>query len=131
MSNHVGNEGQLKIGANAVGELRGFDITEEIGTVDDTVMGDDWETHKTNHKKWSGSANVLWDEADTTGQGACTVGASVTLNGYPEGSTSGDTYLTGTATVTKRTITSTHNGLVEMAIEYLGNGPLTTTTVGA
>lgn len=129
MANHVGNEGKLKFASNAIGEIRGFEITEEINTVDDTVMGDEWETHKTRHKKFRGSANVLWDETDTQGQAACTVGASGTLGVYPEGDGSGDTFLSGTVTVTSRTITSTHDGLVEMAIEFLGNGPLATSTV--
>ena len=129
MANHVGNEGQIKVGSNAIGEVRGFEITEEVNVEDDTVMGDDWETHKTKHKKWNGSANILWDESDTQGQVACVVGASITLGVYPEGSTSGDTFLSGTATVTKRTITSNYNGLVEMAIDFLGNGALATSTV--
>lgn len=129
MANHVGNEGQVKIGSNAIAEIRGWSITETQATVDDTVMGDDWETHKTHHKSWTASANCLWDESDATGQGACTIGASVTLNLYPEGSTSGDSYFTGTATVEKRGASGNHDGLVERTIEFKGNGPLTETTV--
>jgi hypothetical protein len=129
MSNHVGNEGTVKFAANSLAEIRGFEVTEEINTVDDTVMGDSWETHKTTQKRWSGSVNVLWDETDTLGQAACTVGASGTFAMYPEGADSGDTYLTGTGTVESRTITSTHNGIVEMALKVKGNGALSTTTV--
>jgi len=131
MANHVGNEGTLKFSENAIGELRDFEIAEEIGTVDDTVMGDSWETHKTVQKKWSGSANVLWDETDTLGQAACTIGASGVIKAFPEGVGAGGTYLTGTATITSRTISSSHNGLVTMAIQFQGNGALSTTTVGA
>jgi len=131
MSNHIGNEGKVKIGSNAVAEIRGWEIQEQAKTVDDTVMGDDWETHKVTHKNWTASANCLWDETDTTGQGACTVGASVTLNLYPEGDGSGDTYLTGTATVTSVGASAAHDGIVERAIQFQGNGALTLATVGA
>ena len=72
---------------------------------------------------------MLWDETDTTGQGALTIGAEVTLNLYPEGDASGDVYYTGSAIVTGRTINSSYDGLVEMSISVQGNGALTQTTV--
>jgi hypothetical protein len=45
---------------------------------------------------------VFWDETDTHGQQAMTVGSSITFNGYPEGSSSGDTYKTAAAIVESR-----------------------------
>lgn len=129
MSNHVGNEGKVKIGANQVAEMRGWEVQEQADTVDDTVSGDDWKTHKVTHKGWTATANCLWDETDTNGQQACTVGASVTLNLYPEGDGAGDTYKTGAATVTQVGVSSTHDGIVERTIQFQGNGALTETTV--
>jgi len=129
MANHVGNEGKVKIGANQVAEIRGWEVQEQIDTVDDTVMGDEWKTHKTTHKGWTASATCLWDETDTNGQQACTIGASVTLNLYPEGDGSGDTYKTGTATVKSLGLSTTHDGLVERRIEFEGNGALSESTV--
>ena len=78
---------------------------------------------------FSGSIDVFWDETDTAGQGALTVGAEVTLNLYPEGDTAGDTYLSGAAIVTGRSVSSSFDGLVEMSISVQGNGALTQTTV--
>ena len=72
---------------------------------------------------------MYWDETDTSGQGALTVGAEVTLNFYPEGATSGDTYYGGTAIVTGRTINSSFDGLVEASLTLQGSGALTETTV--
>ena len=69
------------------------------------------------------------DETNTTGQGALTIGAAITLNLYPEGDTTGDTYLTGAAIVTGRTVNSSFDGLVEMSISVQGNGALTETVV--
>jgi hypothetical protein len=129
MATHAGSEGTVKVGANAVAEIRSFSIEETADTIEDTSMGDAARTYIPSLRDFTGSIDVLWDETNTTGQGALTIGASVTLNMYPEGSSSGDTYLTGTAIVTGRTINSSYDGLVEMSITVQGSGGLTTTTV--
>jgi predicted secreted protein len=129
MATHTGSEGTVKVGSNAIAEIRSFSIEESADTLDDTTMGDTARTYKSSLTTYTGSVDVLWDETDTTGQGALTIGAEVTLNLYPEGDASGDTYLTGSAIVTGRTINSTYDGLVEMSISVQGNGALTQTTV--
>jgi len=129
MATHTGSEGTIKVGANAIAEIRSFSIEESADTLEDTTMGDTARTYKSSLTTYTGTVDVLWDETDTTGQGALTIGASVTLNLYPEGDTSGDTYYTGTAIVTGRTINSSFDGLVEMSISVQGSGALTQTTV--
>ena len=129
MATHTGSEGTVKVGANAIAEIRSFSIEETADTLEDTTMGDTARTYKSSLTTYTGTVDVLWDETDTTGQGALTIGASVTLNLYPEGDTSGDTYYTGTAIVTGRTINSSFDGLVEMSISVQGSGALTQTTV--
>ena len=129
MATHTGSEGTVKVGSNAIAEIRSFSIEEQADTLDDTTMGDTARTFKSSLTSFSGSVDVLWDETDTSGQGALTIGASVTLNLYPEGDATGDTYLTGSAIVTGRSISSSYDGLVEMSITVQGNGALTSTTV--
>ena len=129
MATHTGSEGTVKVGSNAIAEIRSFSIEESADTLEDTTMGDTARTYKSSLTTYTGSVDVLWDETDTTGQGALTIGAEVTLNLYPEGDTSGDTYLTGSAIVTGRTINSTYDGLVEMSISVQGSGALTEATV--
>ena len=129
MATHTGSEGTVKVGANAIAEIRSFSIEESADTLEDTTMGDTARTYKSSLTNYTGTVDVLWDETDTTGQGALTIGASVTLNLYPEGDASGDTYYTGTAIVTGRTINSSFDGLVEMSISVQGSGALTQTTV--
>ena len=51
------------------------------------------------------------------------------FNVYPEGSTTGDSYLTGSAIVTGKTINSSADGMVEASVSLQGNGALTTGTV--
>lgn len=125
MTTHIGNEGAVYVGANAVAEVRSWSLEVTADTVDDTVMGDTWKTNKATHKAWSGSANVLWDETDTTGQGALVAGAEVTLNLYPEGNTTGDIKWSGSAIVTAANKNASYDGLVEASISFIGNGALT------
>ena len=129
MATHTGSEGTVKVGSNAIAEIRSFSIEESADTLEDTTMGDAARTYKPSLTSWSGSVEVYWDETDTNGQVALTVGAEVTLNVYPEGSTTGDSYLTGSAIVTGRTINSSFDGMVEASITVQGNGALTAGTV--
>jgi predicted secreted protein len=129
MATHAGSEGTVKVGSNAIAEIRSFSIEETADTIEDTSMGDSARTYKPSLTSFSGSIDVFWDETDATGQGALTIGAEVTLNLYPEGDTAGDTYLSGAAIVTGRSVSSSFDGLVEMSISVQGNGALTQTTV--
>ena len=68
------------------------------------------------------------ESADTTGQGALTVGASVTLALYPEGEAVGATFYSGTALVTGVSRTASFDGMVEASISVQGTGALTSDT---
>ena len=129
MATHTGSEGTVKVGANAIAEIRSYSIEETADTTEDTTMGDSYRTHKTTLKSWSGTVDVFWDETDTTGQGALTVGSEVTANFYPEGSTTGDSYMTGTAIVTGKTVSASFDGMVESTVTLQGTGALSRTTV--
>ena len=128
MATHLGKEGTVQVGSNAIAEIRGFSIDETIDVVEDTSMGDSSKTYLASIKDFSGSVDVLYDETDTNGQTALSVGSSVTLNFAPEGTDSGDVKLTGTAIVTGKSVTSSFDGLVESTITVQGTGGLTTTT---
>lgn len=128
MANHSGSEGTVHVGTNAVAEIRSYSISETADTIEDTSMGDTSRTYKSSLKSFSGSVDVFWDETDTTGQGALSVGSEVTIKFYPEGSTSGDAYLYGSAIVTGKTINASFDGMVEASITVQGNGALTTGT---
>jgi hypothetical protein len=130
MATHTGSEGTVKVGAtNSILEIRSYSIEETADTAEDTSMGDSYRTFKTTLKAWTGSVDVFWDEADTTGQGALVVGSEVTVRFMPEGASSGDSYLTGSAIVTGKTVTGSFDGLVESAITLQGTGSLSAATV--
>ena len=132
MATHTGSEGTVRVGAtNAVLEIRSYSVEETADTVEDSSMGDAYRSFKTTLKGWSGSVDVFWDETDTNGQVAMTVGTEVTINFFPEGATAGQSekYYSGTAIVTGRTVTGSFDGMVESTITLQGTGALTLSTL--
>ena len=55
MATHKGSEGTVKVGANAVAEVRSFSISSTADTIEDTTMGDAARTYKPSLTSWSGS----------------------------------------------------------------------------
>jgi predicted secreted protein len=129
MATHKGSEGTVKSGANAIAEIRSYTITETADTLEDTSMGDSSRTYLASLKTFSGSIECFWDETDTNGQLTLDPGATVTINVYPEGSTSGDTYYTGSVIITEKSITASFDGMVEASFSFQGTGALSETTV--
>lgn len=128
MAIHTGSEGTVHVGTNAVAEIRSYSLSETADTIEDTAMGDSARTYKPSLKSFSGSIDVFWDESDTNGQVALAVGSSVTIKFYPEGATTGDTFYSGSAIVTGRTINASFDGMVEASITVQGNGALSVGT---
>ena len=129
MATHTGGEGTVKVGSNAIAEIRSYSLEVTADTLEDTSMGDSSRTYKPSLKSFTGTVDVFWDETDTTGQGALTNGTEITLTVYPEGDASGDTYYSGSAIVTGTSVTASFDGMVESSISVQGTGDLTTTTV--
>ena len=129
MATHKGSEGVVKVGANTVAEVRSWTVAESADTLEDTSMGDTARTFKSSLTTFTGSLDVFWDETDTTGQGALSIGAEVTFAVYPEGDASTDTYYTGTAIVTEVSRTASFDGLVEASVSLQGTGALSESTV--
>lgn len=129
MATQTGKDGAVYVGANAVAEVRDWSLEVTSEVVADTVMGDDWVTNKATLKSWTASFNAYWDDTDSTGQGELVEGAEITLNLYPEGNTSGDTYYTGSAIVTSVSRTASFDGMIEASFSVTGNGTLSEDTV--
>jgi predicted secreted protein len=129
MASHIGRDGIVKVGANTVAEVKSFSIEESADTVETTKMTDTARSHAITLTSFSGSLDCFWDETDSSGQGALTIGASVTLGLYPEGGGTGATYYSGTALVTGVSRTASFDGMVEASISVQGTGALTASTV--
>jgi len=129
MATHRGNDGKVKIGANTVAEVTGYTLNEGVATMDDSAIGDAADTHLVGSTNWNAEISCWWDETDTNGQVAMTIGASVAVQLHPEGDDSGDTYKHGTATVTEIVQEVRRNQTVSVTFRCQGNGALTLTTV--
>lgn len=129
MATHVGTSGVVKVGANSVAEVTGFSIDQSNDTVEDTTLTDTAKTYKVLRSDATGTIECHWDETDTNGQGALTIGAEVTLNLYPEGADAGDTYYTGTAIVTSLGQSVSLDGVISRTINVQFSGGISTTTV--
>jgi predicted secreted protein len=131
MATHTGSEGTVRVGVNAIAEIRSYSLEETADTAEDTSMGDAYRTFKTTLKAWTGSVDVFWDETDTNGQVALVVGSTVTANFFPEGASAGQSekYYSGDAIVTGRTVTGSFDGMVEASITLQGTGALTLSTL--
>jgi hypothetical protein len=129
MATFAGSGGVIKIGSAAVAEVRSYSIDETMDTLEDTAMGDTSRTFKASLKSFSGSADVFFDDTDSSGQGALTVGSTGSISVLMEGDTSGDHSLIGSILVTGRTISGSFDGMVEASITFQGTGALTEGTV--
>ena len=129
MANHKGSEGVAKVGTATIAEVKDWSISESGETIDDTTLGDTARTKKAGLTSASGSMTAFWDETDTNGQGAMSANAEVTLNLYPEGATTGDTYATLSAIITEKGVSTSLDGMVETSISFEANGAVTWGTV--
>ena len=125
MANHKGSEGTAKIGSNVIQEVKDWSVSESAETIDDTTLGDTARTKTVGLTSASGSMTAFWDETDTTGQGAMTVGAEVALKLYPEGATTGDTFASLSAIITEKGVSTTLDGMVETSMSFEANGVVT------
>ena len=129
MATHKGSEGTVKSGANAIAEIRSYTITESADVLEDTTMGDASRTYLASLKTFTGSIECYWDETDTNGQLTLDPGSTVTINVYPEGSSTGDKYYSGSVIITERSVTASFDGMVEASFAFQGTGALSETTV--
>jgi len=129
MATHTSASGVIKVGSNAIAEITSYSLEYSSDTVEDTVIGDSARTYKPTLKSFTASVDAFWDETDTNGQVALVVGTEVTFSIYPEGDTSTDTYYTGSAIITGRTISSSTGEMITASFTLQGTGDLTTDTV--
>lgn len=123
-----GNDGVVLVGANVVASVVRFSLDESMEPIENTDLGTQEKEFAVGDTAWSGSVECRWDKSDTTGQGAMTIGASVSLSLQPEGNTSGDETRSGTALISGRAASSEKGSMVMQTFTIQGTGAL---TVGA
>ena len=128
MATHNGSEGLVHIGTAAVGELKSWSITENATMIDTTVLSSAAQTFSTGTTSFSGSAECFLDETDGA-QTALTVGSSVTVKFYFEGSASGDSFYSGTCLVESIDRSAAMDDIVGVSFSFRGTGALSLATV--
>ena len=144
MTTHIGRNGLVKVGGtgdgtddgNIVAEMRSFSFEETGDTVECSRMGHTARQYKPTLTSFSGSMDVYWDETNTTGQGALTIGSEVEVGFYPEGESgaivdpaeAADVFYYGSAIVTGVSRSASFDGLVEASITVQGVGALSAGT---
>lgn len=129
MATTNGREGVVKIGANTVLEVTGFTLEQSADTIEDTELSDTAKSFISDKTSWNGSVECHLDEDDSTGQAAMTIGASVSLDLYPEGATSGDMHYSGSAIITGVSISNAIGSTVTASFTFQGTGTLTKAAV--
>jgi len=136
----TGNNGNIKLDASVGGsvatiaQVRNFSVELTRDTIETSTMGVDVRTYINGLRSWSGSADIYFDSAASTGHIAVhsvlnptsgTVGqATLTFEGYladTAGKFSGEVIITGF------TVNATMDGMVEASISFQGSGACTYT----
>ena len=129
MTVHKGSEGTVSVGSNTVAEITGFSFDETADTIETTALSNSARSYVADYVTFSGTVDCMWDETDTSGQGAMSVGSTVTLNLYPEGSASSSTYYTGSACITSISRANAMGSVVTASFSFQGTNALTSATV--
>lgn len=128
MATFKGKDGVVKVGSNAIGEIRNFSVEESADTIEDTSMGDTARTYVDSLTQFTASIDALFDDTDTA-QTALTIGSTATFSFLPEGDSSGKYSLSGSGIVTSISRSQSYDGLVEISFSLQGSGALTIGTV--
>ena len=128
MATHNGSEGLVHIGTAVLGELKSWSITENATMIDTTVLSDAAQTFSTGTTSFSGSAECFLDETDGA-QTALTIGSSLTVKFYFEGSASGDSFYSGTCLVESIDRSAAMDDIVGVSFSFRGTGALSLATV--
>lgn len=124
MSSFHGRHGKVKVGASVVAEVTSFSVEESVETSDNTAMGSTAKTHLIGVTSWTASIETLWDDTDSNGQEAMTIGASISVALLPEGDTTGDDEISGTGTVKGVSVGASKDGANTRTFNIEGNGAL-------
>lgn len=129
MSNITGVNGLVKVGANTIAEIVGFNLDRGANIIPDHNLNSTTETSKSGRTNWSVTIDVNFDVTDTTGQGAMAVGSTVALSLQPAGDTTGDITYTGNAIVESAGQAVADEAIVSQSFSLKGSGALTEGTV--
>ena len=125
MAKVKGTDGLVKVGANTVAAVVSFSLDETNEPIEDTELAVTDKTFVSGDSSWTAQIECHWDKADTTGQGAMTIGATVSLVMHPEGAVSGDETRSGSAIISARSSANAKGAMVSQSFTVQGSGAIT------
>lgn len=136
----TGNNGVVKLDATVGGSVatiaavRSFSVELTRDTIETSTMGTDVRTYLNGMSSWSGSADIYFDSAASTGTIATHAVLNPTSGTVGQGTLTIELYLADTAgkfagevIITGFTVNSTMDGMVEASISFQGSGACTYT----
>ena len=124
----TGVAGIVKAGGTAIAEVTSFSIDESSNMISDSNLNDAAETSIAGRTSWSGSVEVMWDDADAV-QTSMTIGSSLAFLFHPEGSTGGSAQWSGTGLIESRSLAVADESMITQSFSIKGTGALTIGTV--
>lgn len=128
MATHTAASGVIQVGSNAVAEITGYSISYTSDTVEDTVIGDTARTYIPTLKSYSASLDAFWDPETASNQDDLVVGTTITFSIYPEGTSTGSKYYTGSGIITDRSVSTSTGEMITASFSIQGTGDLTEAT---
>ena len=134
MATYTGENGKVEItaedsaGTVTVAEVRSWTVEHTKDVIEDTVMGDAARTYKPGLHSFTGSMEVVYDDAHTGSSNAFNPDQDGALSVEFWPSTSGGEKFTGSVIVTSVSRTASYDDLVSATVNFQGTGALTAST---
>ena len=128
MAAHKGSEGLVQAGGSTIGQLTGYTLDESAEVIDQTILSSTSKVNVAGTLGFSGSVDLLFDEADTP-QMTLIAGANITFLFLPVGNPSGDYSFSGVGVVDSVSYSAAVDGNVTSTASFQGTGALTRGTV--
>lgn len=125
MANYRGCEGIVKVGTDIVAEVKDWSLSETTEVIDVSTLGSCAKKKRSGMTDATGNLTANWDDTDTTGQGVLINGATVTLNLYPAGDTTGREFASFDALITAINNSGGVDSVVEKSIDFEVTGDIT------
>lgn len=136
----TGNDGKVRVGSTDLAAVRSFSIEQTADTIETSAMGTDVRTYVKGMSSWSGSADIYFDEAETStltaalniaGSSHAVGGAASAVKLVLQDGGGDDKWFSGNVLITGFTVNSSMDGMVEASISFQGSGPITYTASGS
>jgi hypothetical protein len=136
----TGNDGKVRVGTTDLAAVRSFSIEQTADTIETSVMGVDVRTYVKGMSTWSGSADIYFDETETStlsstlnmcASAHAVGGAASAIKLVLADGGGDDKWYSGNVLITGYTVNSSMDGMIEASISFQGSGPLAYTIAGS